>query len=175
MHLYNAQFSSKPRRNLYSENQENIDTQSQTLPTPDPWNVDSFDDFCFYCCPECDYRSKTKNDLVNHAIENHPKSKNLNVSQEHSYANEKDKEKKMEKTILEIVRTSCIDIPSSTPNHATDDEKQPINIDSLSDRQLNAILGVNRNTFNLYFLLIKNRLKEPRKLRKEEKLAVGKL
>ena len=84
-------------------------------------------------------------------------------------------ETKMEQTILEIVRTSCIDIPSTTPNHATDYEKQPINIDGLSDRQLNAILGVNRNTFNLYFLLIKNRLKEPRKLRKEEKLAVGKL
>ena len=37
-----------------------------------PWNVTSLDDFLFYCCPECDNRIVTKNDLIQHALKNHP-------------------------------------------------------------------------------------------------------
>ena len=37
-----------------------------------PWNVTSLDDFLFYCCPECDNRTVTKNDLIKHALNNHP-------------------------------------------------------------------------------------------------------
>ena len=37
-----------------------------------PWNVTSLDDFLFYCCPECDNRTVTKNDLIQHALNNHP-------------------------------------------------------------------------------------------------------
>ena len=35
--------------------QEEMDTI-----TKDVWDVNSFDEFCFYCCPECPYRTKTK-------------------------------------------------------------------------------------------------------------------
>ena len=40
--------------------------------TSNPWNVTSLDDFLFYCCPECDNRTVTKNDLIKHALNNHP-------------------------------------------------------------------------------------------------------
>ena len=32
-----------------------------------PWKVTSLDDFLFYCCPECDDRSGTKTDFIQHA------------------------------------------------------------------------------------------------------------
>ena len=42
-----------------------------------PWTVTSLDDFLFYCCPECDNRSVTKSEFVQHAMKNHPRSQNL--------------------------------------------------------------------------------------------------
>ena len=36
-----------------------------------PWMVSSIFDFNFYCCPECDDKSKSKQDFVNHASTNH--------------------------------------------------------------------------------------------------------
>ena len=42
-----------------------------------PWTVTSLDDFLFYCCPECDDRSVTKSEFVQHAVKNHPRSQNI--------------------------------------------------------------------------------------------------
>ena len=38
-----------------------------------PWNVTGLDDFLFYCCPECDKRTVTKSDFIEHALNNHPR------------------------------------------------------------------------------------------------------
>ena len=36
-----------------------------------PWNASSIFDFCYFCCPECDDKSKNKQDFVNHALAYH--------------------------------------------------------------------------------------------------------
>ncbi len=57
--------------------------QSQRLPLPpaqmpNPWHVAShINDLLFYCCLECDYKSKTVAPLQDHALENHPKAQSL--------------------------------------------------------------------------------------------------
>ena len=42
-----------------------------------PWTVKSLDDFLFYCCPECDHQSITKNAFIKHAVNNHPRSQDV--------------------------------------------------------------------------------------------------
>ena len=39
-----------------------------------PWNFESIEDFHFYCCPECDEKTKLSQDLVNHAVQSHADS-----------------------------------------------------------------------------------------------------
>ena len=42
----------------------------------DPWNVDTLEEFLYYCCPECkDQRMQCKEDFIKHALDKHPKSK----------------------------------------------------------------------------------------------------
>jgi len=36
-----------------------------------PWRVQSIDEFNFFCCPECVYRSKEENSFQTHALQNH--------------------------------------------------------------------------------------------------------
>ena len=38
-----------------------------------PWTVGNLDDFLYYCCPECDNRTQSKQCFINHAYLNHPK------------------------------------------------------------------------------------------------------
>jgi hypothetical protein len=47
-----------------------------------PWQVQSINDFSFYCCPECVYRSRGDTDFEAHAVLTHPQAKLLfkNVS-----------------------------------------------------------------------------------------------
>ena len=40
-----------------------------------PWQVTSKDDFLFYCCPECDMKSKDYEHLYEHAIKSHDLAK----------------------------------------------------------------------------------------------------
>ena len=40
-----------------------------------PWLVENIDDFNFLCCPECAYKSKDEDAFIEHAFDNHPKSK----------------------------------------------------------------------------------------------------
>ena len=47
-----------------------------------PWLVEDLDDFYFLCCPECAYKSKDDEAFMDHAVENHPKSKASNVFSE---------------------------------------------------------------------------------------------
>ena len=47
-----------------------------------PWLVEDLDDFYFLCCPECTYKSKDDEAFIDHAVENHPKSKASSVFSE---------------------------------------------------------------------------------------------
>ena len=42
-----------------------------------PWMVQSIQDFNFFCCPECVYRTKEEISFQAHAIQNHEQSKNF--------------------------------------------------------------------------------------------------
>ena len=40
-----------------------------------PWSVEDVDVFLFYCCPQCDHRTKSKASFIEHAFLDHPESK----------------------------------------------------------------------------------------------------
>ena len=40
-----------------------------------PWVVENIKTFCFYCCPECDFKSKYGDHFKRHALESHNKAK----------------------------------------------------------------------------------------------------
>ena len=40
-----------------------------------PWEVENIEAFSFYCCPECDFKSKARSYFKRHAMESHNKSK----------------------------------------------------------------------------------------------------
>ena len=40
-----------------------------------PWTVDAVNAFSFFCCPECDYKSKAVPHFISHAAKNHPNAK----------------------------------------------------------------------------------------------------
>ena len=48
-----------------------------------PWEVHSIDDFNYFCCPECVFRSKEDISFQAHALQNHELSKTFfnNVEQ----------------------------------------------------------------------------------------------
>ena len=39
-----------------------------------PWDVQSLEEFHFYCCPVCPFKNVNKTDFINHAISAHPES-----------------------------------------------------------------------------------------------------
>ena len=41
-----------------------------------PWKIESLEDFLYYCCPECNERTQSRNIFLHHALEHHPISKN---------------------------------------------------------------------------------------------------
>ena len=54
-----------------------------------PWVVENIEAFCFYCCPECDFKSKDGDHFKRHALESHHKAKSFFI---------KSKDKRTEKT-----------------------------------------------------------------------------
>ena len=40
-----------------------------------PWHINSFEEFRYYCCPECDMKTKQQHELYKHAMGNHEKAK----------------------------------------------------------------------------------------------------
>ena len=40
-----------------------------------PWGVENLDVYLYYCCPQCEHRSKTKHLFIDHAQNSHPESK----------------------------------------------------------------------------------------------------
>ena len=43
--------------------------------TDNPWLVSSFEEFLFYCCPECDIKTKELSELFDHAVQEHQLAK----------------------------------------------------------------------------------------------------
>ena len=43
-------------------------------PIDNPWDVQSLEEFHFYCCPECNEKTFTREQFINHALQTHPKS-----------------------------------------------------------------------------------------------------
>ena len=46
-------------------------------PIPDelfPWNVSTIEEFLYYCCPECDLKTKNHETFLKHAINVHQKA-----------------------------------------------------------------------------------------------------
>ena len=44
-----------------------------------PWNVESLEDFLYYCCPECNDRHQSRDDFLQHALKEHPDATNYLV------------------------------------------------------------------------------------------------
>ena len=42
-----------------------------------PWQIESLEDLTFICCPECIFKSKDSDNFKNHALENHPDSRDF--------------------------------------------------------------------------------------------------
>ena len=40
-----------------------------------PWSAKIIEDFLYFCCPECDVKDQFKDSFIQHALENHPNSR----------------------------------------------------------------------------------------------------
>ena len=67
-----------------------------------PWLVENLDDFYFLCCPECAYKSKDDEAFIDHAVENHPKSKASSVF------GEAEQKLSKQKTVQNLPKTSKV-------------------------------------------------------------------
>ena len=105
-----------------------------------PWLVEDLDDFYFLCCPECAYKSKDDRAFMDHAIENHPKSKESSVF---SGAEEESNKqitagslKKGVKVISLPINLATIDIPQKDfdeENQFLDMDKSDVKCDNKED------------------------------------------
>ena len=66
-------------RNFLSEHESFVKKEelganniSNSFPTNNPWLVENFDEFLFYCCPECNYKCRLHNEFNSHALVSHP-------------------------------------------------------------------------------------------------------
>ena len=55
-----------------------------------PWIVESLEDFLYYCCPECNERSQSREEFLQHALNEHPEAKNhlIPISVKNEYYND---------------------------------------------------------------------------------------
>ena len=44
-----------------------------------PWIVENLEEFLYYCCPECDVKSKDTQSFIEHALINHAQAQHLVV------------------------------------------------------------------------------------------------
>ena len=51
------------------------DQNENPVSATNPWTVNAVNAFSFFCCPECDYKSKAVPSFMNHAAKNHPDAK----------------------------------------------------------------------------------------------------
>ena len=46
-----------------------------------PWEVDAVTAFSYFCCPECEFKTKAVPSFLSHANENHPRAKGFYSTQ----------------------------------------------------------------------------------------------
>ena len=49
-----------------------LEGQLDEVKKGNPWDVYSIFEFNFFCCPECDCKTQSKQDFINHASTLHP-------------------------------------------------------------------------------------------------------
>ena len=52
-----------------------------TMNNVNPWEVDAVTAFSYFCCPECEFKTKAVPSFLSHANENHPRAKNFYSTQ----------------------------------------------------------------------------------------------
>ena len=72
-----------------------------------PWKVQTFEDFLYYCCPECDTKTKEENQLYDHAVEEHQLAKDVLPSKSEFKVEETDK---AQTDLIETTGTHCLKI-----------------------------------------------------------------
>ena len=119
------------------------------METPtNPWQVQSIDEFLFYCCPECDTKVKDSKDFVIHALVRHEDARgSLLMQNEASMIDHKENAKSSDcdlvisKTEIVKVKTNekskeveVVDIeneePNGSQNSANNDEDEIVILDS---------------------------------------------
>ena len=132
------------------ENFENFEFEEKF----NPWNIESLEDFHFYCCPQCEFRNLSKSEFIKHAVMEHPDSqdlidklegkKHLNSVTESIQDSDDDisiveivTKKKDEEAITPLIKpeavTEVIEIPSDQQETATEDD--PIDRNMISEDQ----------------------------------------
>ena len=132
------------------ENFENFEFEEKF----NPWNIESLEDFHFYCCPQCEFRNLSKSEFIKHAVMEHPDSqdlidklegkKHLNSVTESIQDSDDDisiveivTKKKDEEAITPLIKpeavTEVIEIPSDQQETATEDD--PIDRNMISADQ----------------------------------------
>ena len=93
---------------------------SSIMDTINPWEVKSLEEFLYYNCPECPDRSTNRDEFINHAWENHPKSQMtliaLKMKLEEEVQNGETLEVKLEDAYSEIKPN--LDITETTDDFA---------------------------------------------------------
>ena len=51
----------------------------KSLVDENPWQVQNLEEFLYYCCPECDVKSKDTQSFIEHALTNHEQAQQLVV------------------------------------------------------------------------------------------------
>ena len=66
MNQYESQFWSIERKIMLESNSELLKMEKVESVPKNPWLASSIYDFYYFCCPECDDKSKSKQDFINH-------------------------------------------------------------------------------------------------------------
>ena len=76
-----------------------------------PWYVINLEDFLFYCCPECDNKTKNPKAFLNHAVTSHPNAKIALLlkpeSDEKASEDSKDNNDPKDDILSEMFKFSC--------------------------------------------------------------------
>lgn len=64
----------------YLEAEETDVKKEEYNTSVNPWLVENFDEFLFYCCPECNYKSRLHSEFNSHALMAHPLARDALVS-----------------------------------------------------------------------------------------------
>ena len=103
-----------------------------------PWQVGSIEDFHFYNCPECKFRSKGSHDFKEHALGNHPCSIELFYPSQETHSTLNIKEEKEDIVGVEVDLETKFEPELSIITDPPDDSEgklEPEEIDEVQDFQ----------------------------------------